>query len=120
MPGVKTAKRKAAEALCKRFPEAPTLSLARRLYRERPAEFRDIEGARGMIREVRAQKAQRGERRPHILAHWARLASFLSYRHRRPSPGFRLSLQIPVALGSFRISTFPSIRKQRWLRLWNG
>lgn len=66
MPAVKTAKRKAAEALCKRFPEAPTLSLARRLYRERPAEFRDIEGARDMIREVRGAKgAKRRAQAPH-------------------------------------------------------
>jgi predicted phosphodiesterase len=55
---VRTAKRQAAEDLCAKFPDAPNLTLARRLYKENPGQFTTIETARDMIRAIRGAKGK--------------------------------------------------------------
>lgn len=42
-----------AEELCRKFPEAPSLTLAKRLYKENVAAFSTLEAARTVIRSVR-------------------------------------------------------------------
>ncbi len=53
MAGVKTAARMEAEEICKRFPDAPNLQLARKLRDEFPLLFASIEQARSCVRLIR-------------------------------------------------------------------
>lgn len=53
MAGVKTAARMEAEEVCKRFPDAPNLQLARKLRDEFPLLFASIEQARSYVRVIR-------------------------------------------------------------------
>jgi len=53
MAATKTSKREVAEKLCERFPDANNLSLARRLYKEHPGQFSNLDAARSMIRHIR-------------------------------------------------------------------
>lgn len=53
MPGIKTAARMEAEAVCKRFPDAPNLQLARKLRDEFPLLFPSVEHARSSVRLIR-------------------------------------------------------------------
>jgi predicted phosphodiesterase len=55
----KTNARLYLEDLCKRFPEASNLGLAKRAKSERPTEFASVETARTMIRIIRGAKGKR-------------------------------------------------------------
>lgn len=50
--------KKAAE-YCKRFPDSPTLTLARKLYKENPKLYKNVEHCRDFIRTVRGLKGDR-------------------------------------------------------------
>jgi hypothetical protein len=57
------------EELCKKFPDASNLGLAKRAKRERPETFASIENARSMIRTIRGasgkqKKNQATQQRP--------------------------------------------------------
>lgn len=47
-----------AERLCRKFPEAPSLTLARRLYSENQEKFLNLDAARSAIRHVRGAKGK--------------------------------------------------------------
>jgi hypothetical protein len=49
----KTAGRIYLEELCKKFPDAPNIGLAKRAKQERPETFSSIDSARSMIRIIR-------------------------------------------------------------------
>lgn len=49
----KTKARELAVALCRQFPDAPNLQLARRLRRDHPLHFSTIDNARYMVRNIR-------------------------------------------------------------------
>jgi len=42
-----------ARKVCKRFPDSPTLTLAKKLYKENPKVYKDIENARNFVRNIR-------------------------------------------------------------------
>ena len=49
----KTAGRIYLEELCKKFPDAPNIGLAKRAKQERPETFATVDTARSMIRNIR-------------------------------------------------------------------
>jgi hypothetical protein len=54
-----TTSKKLAEELCRRFPDTPSLTLARRLYGDNPERFPNLEAARCSIRYVRGASGKR-------------------------------------------------------------
>lgn len=55
---IKTAARIFVEELCKKFPEASNLGLAKRAKKDRPESFSSIEHARTMIRDIRGANGE--------------------------------------------------------------
>jgi hypothetical protein len=52
---VKTIARTTAEQICSRFPETPSLTLAKKLFAEYPEIYNDIEHARTNVRMIRGK-----------------------------------------------------------------
>lgn len=52
MPAPKSLGRIEAEKLCKKFPNAGSLTLAKRLYKEFPEYYKDVESARSIVRNI--------------------------------------------------------------------
>lgn len=50
---------KEAERLCRKFPNTPTLALAKKLFNENSQFFKDIETARGLIRRYRGENKKK-------------------------------------------------------------
>jgi predicted phosphodiesterase len=59
MAAKKTKARLLAEELCAKFPNAPSLQLARMLHAKHPRQYRDIEAARSFVRLVRGVKGEK-------------------------------------------------------------
>jgi predicted phosphodiesterase len=55
MPPVKSKAREYIESLCKKFPSTPSLTLAKKAYKEEPKLFKSLEYVRTMIRKVRGK-----------------------------------------------------------------
>lgn len=53
MAVTKTLGRKFCETLCKKYPETPTLTLAKKAYKEEPKFFKNLEAARSFINTIR-------------------------------------------------------------------
>jgi hypothetical protein len=51
----KSIARKLIEEQCRKFPKTPSLTLAKKLYKESPEMFKDIEAARYFVRNVRGK-----------------------------------------------------------------
>jgi len=55
----KTIAGKVVTSYLKKFPDSPTLTLAKKIYKENPVLFKDLETCRGMIRYNRGQRGKR-------------------------------------------------------------
>ena len=56
---MKYPKKEIAQSYNTRFPDTPTLTLARKMYKENSKLFIDVEDARGSLRYVRGQHGER-------------------------------------------------------------
>lgn len=61
----KTQARLIAEEVAKRFPQTPTLTLAKKLLAENPESYNSVEHARGMLNLIRGKKGKTGNK--HIV-----------------------------------------------------
>lgn len=65
---------KMAEKLCRKYPDAPSLSLARRLYSENPEGIANLDSARSAIRRVRGAKGKTHAK--HACVEWEKRAPY--------------------------------------------